>query len=644
MPHLKSVYACWAVVCSLIVGMPARAASPTADTFFGPISWPQDSTYTYNVSFSTWLLGGVDSIRSKLQRLADAFLVPPSELQTLKAMAIEEARRMGSATGAVQTIERRIAEGNEQILGLQRIARAAPDDSGRRLAERNLEALRQELALLEGARERLSTYSRRLEELAATAETWAEFWSVTERARGDAQTRKQIADLAAKELQRWDALYRREIAETLLARNLRIPEELPAPLLAAFRKMASNLPRLQGGIQISPQQIHPLYEAAPTGGISFVLTTTAATRTRILVTGPDGTSTHLDSVEIAPRRYRAEWKPPFLTDNTWRSKIRKSGRIPLGDWRFTVELHSTPETTGAELLTGMTNFSLQAALEAPLGVSLQTPPRKPSFLREYPREEDIPLEQRHHVLAILSYPILGLPRDLIDSVFGAIDKVPYVSLPINLIYAAPGQLLCKPWWDDEYRPFAEQSAGFYAWGARDTNSWQYFENYLTWVVPENRADADMAALLYIGLGFPRDAVDAVFGGLDQIPYVTTPLMYLYQPLTVLTKPWYSDRYRFGQLQGKKRVPYCEQSKHVICLDDWWTQSRWVFFENYKTTTFRSPNVEKRDRLVRRHRGEMAAFQQAVRATEDRNEKVRSSCVISLQPAETSPTRERAVGR
>jgi hypothetical protein len=59
----------------------------------------------------------------------------------------------------------------------------------------------------------------------------------------------------------------------------------------------------------------------------------------------------------------------------------------------------------------------------------------------------------------------------------------------------------------------------------------------------------------------------------------------------------------------------------------------VFFENYKTTTFRSPDTAEQTSRQQRHQREMAAYQEALRATAARNDEIRNSCIITLCPVE-----------
>ena len=108
-----------------------------------------------------------------------------------------------------------------------------------------------------------------------------------------------------------------------------------------------------------------------------------------------------------------------------------------------------------------------------------------------------------------------------------------------------------------------------------------------------------------------------------------PVSYVYQPVTLATKPWYAERYSTGLKEGRKRVPYKDQSKNVIGMTDWWEKSRWVFFENYKTTTFRSPNHDRQSRERARYREAAAQHRQAISAHETRNAGISGSYVVRI---------------
>ena len=622
----------------------ASAGTPSSKTFFGAFPPATESVHTYNVTLTSWLLDSIEATRSALARLSESRHLSPDDVTEFRSIVRNDGAHLRDDGGAGQTPKQAITSAQKQVPALEQILRQAPDAASRRQVERNIAALRLEIELLEGAQQRAAVYARRLEDLDAAAGSWLGFWKVTEAARGTDVTRRQLADLVAQEERAWSKLHRREITEAILSRGYQIPPELPSRLQESFRQVERQLPRLRGELNMGPNSIYFLDAADITNGVSILFETSCEARGFVTVTGPEGDPIRLEATETATRSYRATWHPPFLSDTTWHDQIGRTGHDSLGAWQFRIEVLSDLETAGCEVVTDSSNLVLVAAAKAPLGLSMEPPPRKPKFLKKYPHEQDIPLKNKHHYLAILSYPILGLPRDAVDAVFGVVDKIPYVSLPINLVYAVPGQLLCKPWWDDEYKPFAQQSAGYYSWGGWDHDDWRYFENAKTWYWPKEDGASFFSGILYIGLGLPRDIVDVPFGWLDQIPYLTTPVSYLYGPVTVATKPWYADRYTLGKMKGEARVAYCEQSKHVVCFGDWWEQSQWVFFENFKTTTFRSPNTRKQTRLQARHREELAAYQKSVRANEERNATIRDSCIITLGPPEARVQTDRPVTR
>lgn len=612
-----------------VLSIGAEAAPTPTNRFFAPLPALDKSIYEGNIAFTTWLIEGVDRIRAALLKQTDLTQTSPAGLELLRSTVRADAAYLGSPSGPARELARFETQATEQISALESIVLNAPDPASRRIAEQNLSALRKQADLAATARQQLVVYAHRLDDLASTLDGWLTFWSVTQSARGPDQTRKQVAELIGKELERWDALRMQEIAENLLARNLQVPTGLPGSLRSAFEKIAGQMPRFAGDPRLTPDILRPLLEPEATNGISILLKTTHPANVRLLVTDSDGQTVSLDSTADGPLGYRAIWHPKFLSDTGWHRRAQKTGRAELGAWRFTIELRSNPAETGAALLTSSTSFSLHAKADAPQGLALIPQPGKPKFLRQYPREDDIPLEQKHNILSILTYPVLGFPRDLVDAVFGAVDKVPYLSMPISLVYAGPGQLICKPWWDDAYRPFTQQSAGFYAWTGNDQDDWQYFENARTWFKTQSDDAAFLAFFLYLGLGFPRDVADVPFGILDQVPVISTPISHLYAPLTVVTKPWYAPHYNRGAMKDQDRVPYCQQSRVVICPEDWSQQSRWVFFENFKTTTFRSPDTAEQDHRIQRHRKELAAYQSALQAAEARNAEIKDSCVISL---------------
>lgn len=611
-----------------------HAAPAATNGLFGAFPSLEASVYDGNVAFTTWLIGGVDQIRNALLKQSEATRITTADLDRLRKAARAEAKLIGNPSGPARTLAQLESHATDQLPALERVLFDAPEPTSRRLAEQNLQTLQGEVALVGTARQQISIYPRRLEELASTIDAWLEFWSITQAARGLESTREQVADLVTQELGRWNELRNHEIAEILLARNHRIPEGLSADLRSDFQKMDHQLPRFQGDPQITPATTRPLVLSEATNGISILLETTHLASPTIRMTGPDGQITTLDVTSTGSHSYRSTWHPPFLENANWHKRAQKYGRADLGDWRLTIELRSNPSETGVELLTSSTSISLHAVAEAPHGVATVPLPGKSKFLKKYPREKDIPLEHQHHVFSILAYPVLGFPRDLLDAVFGTVDKIPYLSLPISLVYAGPGQLLCKPWWDEAYRPFAQQSAGYYAWTGRDHDQWQFFENGRTWYWPESEDAGFLSLLFYLGLGFPRDVLDAPFGVMDQIPLISTPISYVYAPLTLVTKPWYAQHYTMGNMKGQERVPYCRQSRPVICMGDWSEQSQWVFFENFKTTTFRSPDTDAQVKLQRRHRREMANYQASLRVAEARNEEIRNTCRITLHTDDT----------
>mgnify|MGYP007106196473 CR=1 FL=1 len=623
------------VATMLLLATTSRATPASTDTLFGPFPAAGDSVYAFNVAFTTWMLEGVQAVQTSLQQRMKNPRLNPGDLELLRKAAAADAARISAPLGPSLELARQIERATRQKPELERIVLSAPDANARQLAEQNIENLRREILILERARAQVAIQAQRMEELATAAESWTNFWALTESAKGPAPTRMQVTELLAKEAARWDAVYRREVAEALLARNFSIPEGLPPSLQGAFRVMVAQLPRFKDDLRITPNPIQPLFDAAATNGVAIIATTTRTTAPKLFIAEPGGTSRTLEMEPLSVNRYRAIWHPPFLKERGWLKKAASGGRQDLGVWNFRIELKSDATQTGVELVTASTTLSVRALAEAPLGIALQPTPKKSKFLRQYPDEEDVPLDNKHHLLSILSYPILGLPRDLVDAAFGTVDKIPYVAIPINLVYAGPGQLLCKPWWDEEYLPFSQQSAGYYSWTSKDNDDWQYFENLRTWYWPKSEDGGLLSFVFYLGLGLPRDVLDAPFGVIDQIPVISTPISHVYAPLTLATKPWYAERYTGGEMKGKARVPYCEQSKSVVCTGDWWDQSRWVFFENFKTTTFRSPNVEKQARLAARHRKEMSAYTESVRQVEEANNKIRSACVITLGPPEAT---------
>ena len=162
------------------------------------------------------------------------------------------------------------------------------------------------------------------------------------------------------------------------------------------------------------------------------------------------------------------------------------------------------------------------------------------------------------------------------------------------------------------------------------DDWEYFENARTWNWPREPGGQFVMGIFYLALGLPRDVVDIPIGWLDQIPYVTMPISYAYEPVTLFTKPWYAGEYTSGEKRGMIRVPYCKQSKNVIGLTEWQKQSCWVFFENLKTTTFRSPNYQKQTRLIDRYKDAVTKFQKSVDEVEAKNQEIRESVLVELK--------------
>jgi hypothetical protein len=628
--------ACHLVACILVLPVGLLAEEPTRQGSHFPDLEPESaSVRAFNLRYTEWLLSGQDAVARGLAGCAASPVTNAERIETLLSALRQDATMLSNRDGPFTAITKWAITADREVQRMRSRLNSEADPSVMAESRVNLGFMERELAIVGPAADKPSEYAERIEQLIERIGEWLRLWESTERVTGVDAARRQVQPLMAAEAERWRGYARLELATAMRMRNYKIPGETPPALRARFQDVLRRLPILSRAPSVQPPLIHPLAGDSPSAlGIEFETTVPADVRLSMRVNGARPVDLNVESAGRGT--YKAAWQPYFLSNMRWQRRLRKRPELALGEWRLDWQIATTNLVSGDRFVTQTGTVHVAVTAAAPKGSVLDVAPRKPRILKRYSSESDIPLGNRYDVWSYISYPILGFPRDLLDSVFGVVDKVPYVSIPINFVYAAPGQLICKPWWDDEYTPFSEQSAGFLSWDEWKTGGeWEYFENARTWYWPDNAFGCLIMGILYVPLGLPRDLLDMPFGWLDQIPYVSMPVSYVYEPVTLVTKPWYAQRYTTGDEEGRQRIPYAEQSKNVVDGAQWWEHSRWVFFENYKTTTFRRPNHEGQARRRAKYREASAAYERAMAEWQQKNAEIAETFVIRLQ---TGPDR------
>ena len=603
---------------------------PERDDHFGALGPEQASLCVFNLINTGWLISGLDAISSDLLAMASSATVTAEEIEGLRARLQQDAAILGDLDGPFTTITRWKITAEREIHRAKSRLFSEADANVLARSRAQLSLMEMELSIISPAAGRMEETTKRIMRLANRVGDWLRTWESSDKVTGVEAARRQVQPLMAAEAEKWRGYAQMELASALKMRNFEIPVETPPGLRERFVEIMRYLPLMAGAPSVTPSVIHPLSGSIPEA-LAVELRTTAPGEVRLTLRADKAQLVELKAESPDGRSFCTAWRPDFLTDSRWQRNLRKQPEMALGEWRLDWEIATTNLVPGDRFVTQTGTVHIAASATAPKGIALEDAPRKPRILERYTSESAIPLNNRHHIFSYIGYPILGFPRDLVDSVFGVVDKVPYVSIPVNFVYAAPGQLVCKPWWDDEYTSFSEQSAGFISWNEWKTGGeWEYFENARTWYWPENDFGSFIMGIFYLPLGLPRDLVDVPFGWLDQIPYVSMPISYVYEPVTLVTKPWYADRYTDGEKKGRPRTPYRDQSKNVIGLTEWWDKSRWVFFENYKTTTFRSPNQDKQARLRAEYLEAAATYAKYMAEWYEKNAAIIDTFVIHLK--------------
>lgn len=600
------------------------------DAHFGTLNSEQASVRAFSLTSTEWMVSGFDSVSRDLSDTSSSRAATSQNVEGLRARLQSAAVMLSDRDGPFTTITRWKITAEREVHGAASRLKDETDPDALARSRAQLALMERELAIIGPAADRLDEIAKGITCLADKVGDWLRTWESSERVTGIDAARRQVQPLMAVEAEKWRGYARTELATALKMRGYEIPAETPSALRARFEEIMRQLPLMAGEPSVTPSDIRPLSSTVP-DALAVELRTTAPGEVRLTLRANKAQPVELKTESPDERSFRAAWRPDFLSDSRWHRNLRKRPEMALGEWRLDWELSTSALAADTRFVTQTGTVQIAVSASAPKGIVLEDAPRKPRILERYESESAIPLDNRQHIFSYIGYPILGFPRDLVDSVFGVVDKIPYVSIPINFVYAAPGQLICKPWWDNDYTSFSEQSAGFLSWHEWKTGGeWEYFENARTWYWPENDFGNFIMGIFYLPLGLPRDLVDVPFGWLDQIPYVSMPVSYVYEPVTLVTKPWYAERYTAGVKERHERVPYKDQSKNVIGLTEWWDKSRWVFFENYKTTTFRSLNHEKQARRRGEYREAAANYRLAVEANRAENEAIADSFTVRVE--------------
>lgn len=628
---MKARFLLIAFLAGFIITLPTLAEDAAkADLqpgYFGSLQSEATALLAFNLEYVDGLSAGYANLANSLSQLSSSGTMDVSQLEQMRKRLLEDYTTLSNQEGALfKAIVKWLVTAEQEVRRMRSMLKNNPDAD----LQKNLSLMELEMTIVQKHQKASALHAGRVDKLSSQLLNWQLMWKSTERITGIDSARQQVQPLIKEEAEKWHGFLRMELVSALANRNFGIPEETPARLRQRFLEVLTQVPRLSGAISVSPETIRPLAPDPP-GQVSFEMQTTLPGKVQMRIRDKDEQVIELPVEKLDERRYKATWQPDFISDTQWRSKLRKQRSVSLGEWQLDWEIKTELLLPDKSYVTPKGSVAIAVSASAPKGVALSKLPEKPYILQYYQSEENIPLKNKYHFFSFVAYPIFGLPRDLVDTVFGIIDKVPYVSIPVSFVYAAPGQLLFKPWWDEEYTPFSEQSAGFLSleeW--KNGGEWEFFENSRTWYWPKNPFGVFAMFNFYMVLGFPRDVLDVPFGCIDQIPYLGMPISYVYQPVTLLTKPWYCDHYTTGKKKGMPRTPYRDQSKNVIGLTEWWEHSNWVFFENFHTTTFRSPNVKKRERIKSDYRKAEKQYRLVMESYYKENQEIRDTFVVTLE--------------
>lgn len=625
---MKAAFSLIAFLASFIVALPALAEDGAKaghlPGYFGSLQSDAASLRAFNLEYVDWLSDGYAKIAYHLAQMSSSRTVDADQLEQMRQGLLQDNTMLDSQEGPLfKATVKWLLTAEREVHRMKSMLKGSQDAD----LPKNLSQMEMEMAIVQEHHKTPAVHASRVENLSSQLWDWLQIWRSAERITGADSARRQVQPLIKAEAEKWRGFLRRELISALKMRNYEIPDETPAELQQCFHEVIKLLPKLSEAPSISPKTIRPLASDLP-GQISIEMQTSVPGNVQMRISGKDMQAIELPVETLEGLRYKATWQPDFVSNTQWQSELREQRAISLGEWQLDWEISTEALLPGESFVTQSGSIAIAVSASAPKGTVLGKSPAKPYILQHYQSEKDIPLQNRYHFLSFVVYPILGFPRDLVDTVFGAIDKVPYVSIPVSFVYAAPGQLLFKPWWDKEYTPFSEQSAGFLSWDEwKNGGEWEFFEYTRIWGFPKHDPfGALFVFALYLGMALPLDMVDVPFGLIDQIPYLGMPVSYAYMPVTLISKPWCCSHFN----DGKKRRPYKDQSKNVIGLTEWWEKSNWVFFENCRTTTFQSPNDKKQARIQSDYRKAEKQYRQTMENYHATNQGIRDSFVVSIE--------------
>ena len=611
----------------LLGGVNSLTDTPTSH--FPKFDGSYESVHDCNLAFVEWLLVGINSIRGDLEYLANQSSLNGYNLQHFKSRVGLDMPKLMEGSDAHNCVTRAmllIDQSTRKRLA-DLLHRVTPQYSS--VVADNILRSDKELVYLTRNLDRINSFGKLVNDMHLKTLAWDTFWVNTSALYGDDEAQRQLSKVIAKDADLWNSLIKREVAEYLLTRDRNDVSKFSPEVRRLFDSAGKWLPVLERDISVAPLSFNPLINEPDRPDVYLSFNTSCPGDVRVFVCQEGATKSRLIVTDTGNNTYRCRFSPECLSSQQLIRKMDQHPSVDFGKWRIEVEVWTTEIGSGYEICSDLSRAGLTISGHAPLGTRPSDFPVRSGILAKYAREEDIPVGYRCNLLSYIYYPILGFPRDVVDAVFGVVDKIPMVSAPVNTVYAGFGQPLFKPWWSDQYVPFSRQSAGYMSITEMGHDEWIFFEN--AQVVHFSGDPSDIGtALGYALVGLPFDLIDIPFGWFDQIPYIGMPTSYAYEPVSYLTKPWYAKRYQRGRHKWERRIPYSQQAKNVIDVGDWWNESGWVFFENFKCSHFKAPETEKVEEEKKRFREALATYSREIELVGNHNRKVRENCEVVLR--------------
>lgn len=181
---------------ALLLNTTAALGEPPADQaipHFRPAPVVEGTPEQCNQQIKGWLTDGVSNIVTDLGRMAQDKALVAASIATFR-QRLKKDEGLGTPLAAAITNAQGVLSSLEGLLLTPQM-----NAETRRQTELNMEVTKRQLDLLLLNQEKIATVKKQLLELGKTCAYWEQFWSVTARATGPDETRRQLKALIEQE-------------------------------------------------------------------------------------------------------------------------------------------------------------------------------------------------------------------------------------------------------------------------------------------------------------------------------------------------------------------------------------------------------------------------------------------------------------